>query len=315
MSKKYISQVNSDNFVYPNNTLAEYDVDIVHDINNNSVSGTTSGFSATYNSGTGNIGISFTYIWNKNDADPYIDESGLLHILSVHMTEPTKEYYKPWRMVSGVTTSTITATTKTDTFLIVVTPSMMEVSSFSNGVYNFEIRFIGKRAIYSLCYSTSIILPSPTPTPTTTPTNTPTPTVTPTTTVTPTVTPTNTPTITPTNTNTPTPTVTPGLSPTPTSTLTPAPTVTPSSLSYSNTRFFFGNTTGACCIAVNSPGYYVPNIADPILGVPQYIYQDAGGTTPFPYSYVNDVVIGYPSATYNYNSSTGQVGSYVTSCL
>jgi uncharacterized delta-60 repeat protein len=102
---------------------------------------------------------------------------------------------------------------------------------------------------------------------------------------------------------------------TPTPTPTPTPTSTPSSLSYSNTRFFFGNTTSACCIAVNSPGYYVPNSGDPILGVPQYIYQDAAGTIPFSFSYVNDNVIGLPSATYNYNSSTGQVGSYVTSCL
>jgi hypothetical protein len=169
MSKKYIAQINSSDFVYPNNTLAEYDVEIVHDINNNSVSGTTSGFSAAYNAGTGNIGISFTYIWSKNNADPFIDESGLLHILSVHMTEPTKEYYQPWRCISGVTTSSTGATTNTDTFLIIVTPAMMGVSSFSSGVYNFEIRFIGKRAIYPLCYSTSIVLPSPTPTPTVTP--------------------------------------------------------------------------------------------------------------------------------------------------
>ena len=165
MSRKYIGQINKNNFVYPNNTLAEYDVDIVHDINNNSVSGTTSGFSALYNSGTGNIGISFTYIWNKNGADPFIDESDLLHVLSVHMSEPSKEYYKPWRMVSGVTTATITATTKTDTFTFIVTPSMMGVNSFTSGVYNFEIRFIGKRAIYPLCYTTSIMIVTPTPTP------------------------------------------------------------------------------------------------------------------------------------------------------
>jgi hypothetical protein len=183
MSKKYIAQVNSSNFIYPNNTLAEYDVEIVHDINNNSVSGTTSGFSAAYNSGTGNIGVSFTYIWSKNNADPFIDEANLLHILSVHMTEPSKEYYKPWRMVSGVTTVTITATTKTDTFAFVVTPAMMGVNSFIEGVYNFEIRFIGKRSIYPLCYSPTVAIPTPTPTPTPTPggpTPTPTPTVTPT---------------------------------------------------------------------------------------------------------------------------------------
>jgi hypothetical protein len=86
-------------------------------------------------------------------------------------------------------------------------------------------------------------------------------------------------------------------------------------LSYSNTRFFFGNTTSACCIAVVSPSYYVPNSGDPIFGIPQYIYQDAAGTIPFPYSFFTDAVIGLPSATHNYNSSTGQVGSYVTSCL
>ena len=165
MSRKYVGQINKNNFVYPNNTLAEYDVEIVHDINNNSVSGTTSGFSALYNSGTGNIGISFTYIWNKNGADPFIDENNLLHVLSVHMSEPTKKYYKPWRMISGVTTSTITATTKTDTFLIIVTPAMMGLTTFSSGVYDFEIRFIGKRAIYPLCYTTSIMIVTPTPTP------------------------------------------------------------------------------------------------------------------------------------------------------
>jgi hypothetical protein len=180
MSKKYIKQINNQNFIYPNNDLAEYDIDIIHDINDNSVSGTTTGFSAAYNSGTGNIGISFTYIWNKNNAEPYIDSNDLLHILSVHMMEPSKTYYKPWRCVSGVTTPIVTATTKTDTFLIIVTPAQMGVSSFSTGLYSFEIRMIGHRAIYPICYSTTIIIPTPTPTPTGMgPTFTPTPTPTP----------------------------------------------------------------------------------------------------------------------------------------
>ena len=182
--RKYIGQVKSDNFVYPNNVLEEYDVEIIHDINDNSVSGTTSGFSAIYNAGTGNIGISFTYIWNKNNAEPFIDDGGLLHVLSVHMSDPTKKYYKPWRMISGVTTSTITATTKTDTFLIIVTPAMMGVTGFTAGVYDFEIRFIGKKAIYTVCQTISVAVPTPTPSPTPTstpggPTNTPTPTPTP----------------------------------------------------------------------------------------------------------------------------------------
>ena len=59
----------------------------------------------------------------------------------------------------------------------------MGVSSFTSGVYNFEVRFIGKRAIYPICYSASVVISSPTPTPTATsglsPTPTPTPTATP----------------------------------------------------------------------------------------------------------------------------------------
>ena len=93
---------------------------------------------------------------------------------------------------------------------------------------------------------------------------------------------------------------------------TPNPT---SGLSYSTTRFRFANTTGDCCIAAASPAYYVPNSGDPVFGIPQYIYQDAAGTIPFLFSFFTDNVIGTPSATHNYNSATGQVGSYVTSCL
>ena len=94
---------------------------------------------------------------------------------------------------------------------------------------------------------------------------------------------------------------------------TPSPT---SGLSYSETRFRFANNTGDCCIAVASPAYFVPNAIDPIFGIPQYIYQDAAGTIAFPYSYFTDLALATPpSATHNYNSTTGQVGSYVTSCL
>jgi len=53
MSNKYISQINKQNFVYPNNDIAEYDVDIIHDINNNSVSGTVTNFTATTVTTTG----------------------------------------------------------------------------------------------------------------------------------------------------------------------------------------------------------------------------------------------------------------------
>jgi hypothetical protein len=163
--RKYIGPVKSDNFVYPNNILEEYDVEIIHDINNNSVTRTTSGFSALYNGGTGNIGISFTYIWSKNNAEPFIDDNNQLHILSLHMSDPTRNYYKPWRTVSGVTTSTITATTKTDTFLAIVTPAQMGLTGFTSGIYDFEIRFIGKKAIYPVCQTISVNTITPTPIP------------------------------------------------------------------------------------------------------------------------------------------------------
>ena len=78
MSKKYIAQINNSNFVYPNNKLAEYDVEIIHELKENSVSGTTSGLSISYNSGTGNISISFTYQWLLNSAEPFISNNLIL---------------------------------------------------------------------------------------------------------------------------------------------------------------------------------------------------------------------------------------------
>jgi hypothetical protein len=278
MSKKYIGQINNTNFVYPNNKLAEYDVEIIHELKENSVSGTTSGFDMSYSAGE--ISISFTYQWYLNSAEPFISNDGKLNILSVHMMTNDKKYFKPWICVGLIQDNNTALSYKTDTQNFVVTPQMVGQTSFTNGTYFVEVRMMGHRAVFPLNYSDTVSGIAP---------------------------------VTPTPTPTPTPTVTPGLSSTPTPT--PTPTGTPPTLSYSNTRFFFGNTTGDCCIAVASAGYYIPNSIDPILGVPQYIFQNAGGTIPFSFSYVNDYVIGYPSATYNYNSSTGQVGSYVTSCL
>jgi hypothetical protein len=263
MGRKYIKQRTSSNFVYPNNSLEEYDVEIVHDINNNSVSGTTTAISGSSISSSG-ITFSFNYTWAQNNAELFslgtstptcpaynvnnysfspippeppggmvliqwtgctnnveftelqpMNASGTLNIpsakstpicipinpvyppynswcsgvtisqvtqeygiLSVHMIEPNTVYYKPWRLVHTVTSTS--GTTKSGTVTFTVTPSQMGVSSFSNGVYSFEIRMIGKRAIYPICKSVTIsTIPVPSPTPTRTPTLTPTPTTTP----------------------------------------------------------------------------------------------------------------------------------------
>ena len=189
MSRKYISQRISQNFVYPNNEVSEYDLDIVHDLNNNSVSGTVNSFSATTFNSTG-ITISYNCTWNKNNADPYINGAGQLNLFSVHMMASGQNYYKPFRMVTFVSDANISLTTSIKSGTFTVTPAMMGLASFSGGTYNFEVRFIGKRAVYPVCVTLSINAPTPTPTPTSTSTPTPTPTPTVTTTVTPTPTPT-----------------------------------------------------------------------------------------------------------------------------
>lgn len=181
MGRKYIKQRTSSNFVYPNNSLEEYDVDIVHDINNNSVSGTTTSITASSVSSSG-ITFSFDYTWSQNSAEPFVFTGTSYSFLSVHMMEPNTIYYKPWRLVSTVTGTA--ASTKSGTVTFTVTPSQMGVSSFTNGVYSFEIRMIGKRAIFPICQSVTVsTVPAPTPTPTSTPAVTPSPT--------PTITPTN----------------------------------------------------------------------------------------------------------------------------
>lgn len=181
MSRKYIKQINDLDFVYPNSRLAEYDVEIVHDINDNSVSGTVTSFSATTVSTTG-ITFTISDSWALNNAEPWIRNSNELSIYSVHMLAPSQNYYKPWRVVHSRSTSTITATTFSETSAtFTVTPSLAGVSSFTNGIYYFEIRFIGHRSIFPVCAQLNIsTIPSPTPTPTPTPTATATPTPTPT---------------------------------------------------------------------------------------------------------------------------------------
>ena len=190
MSNKYIAQINNQNFIYPNNDLPEYDIDIIHDLNDNSVSGTITNFSATTITSTG---FTFTHdwSWSKNGAEPFISAVDDLHLLSVHMLAAGQTYFKPWRLVDIVTSGTTTGTTYSGTNTITVTPSQMGLSTFIYGTYYFEFRFIGSNAIYPVCYTyDASTLPTPTPTPTPSPT--PTPTVVPT--ATPTLTPTPTPT-------------------------------------------------------------------------------------------------------------------------
>jgi hypothetical protein len=194
MSKKYISQINNSNFVYPNNKLAEYDVDIIHELKENSVTGSTTGFSILYNSGTGNLQLSFTYQWALNSAEAFISNNNKLNILSLHMMTPDKKYFKPWICVGLIQRDNTSLTYVTDTQNFIITPQMVGQASFTSGTYFAEIRMMGHRAVFPLNYSDTVVIATPTPTPTKTVTPTPTPTATSGLTTTPTPTPTPTPT-------------------------------------------------------------------------------------------------------------------------
>jgi hypothetical protein len=196
MSRKYIPQIDSLDFVYPNNFTAEYDLEIIHDINDNCVSGNVTVFSATTISTTG-ITFNIQGDWSLNSAEPYVDiDGGFLSVASIHMMGPTQSYYRPWRMVRNITSTGLTNTYISINENFTALPSMLGLTGFTTGTYYFEVRMIGKKCVYPICVTLPITMPAP-PTPTPTPTSTPTPTPTATPTVTITPTPTPTPTITP----------------------------------------------------------------------------------------------------------------------
>jgi hypothetical protein len=152
---KYIPQLNETNFVFPNYEIAEYDVDIIHDINSNSVSGTVTNFVATVTNTTG-ITLTHDYTWSKNGAEPFISSSGQIHLLSVHLIAAGQTYYKPWRCVDIVTSAITGSTTYSGSNTITVTPAQMGLAAFSTGTYYFEIRMIGLKSIYPICQTLSI---------------------------------------------------------------------------------------------------------------------------------------------------------------
>jgi len=182
MIRKYISQRDDTNFVYPNNDRTQYDVEIVHDVNDNYMTGCTASITS-FTATTNNMSFTFSYYMDYNNADKYIDESGFLHTFSVHMLAPQQEYFKPWRCVysdrNAITGNQIYSGSSS-TFSISATNMGLPVSGFTSGTYYLEFRFIGKRVVIPVCLNVNVTsLPTPTPTatspiPTATPTPTPT---------------------------------------------------------------------------------------------------------------------------------------------
>lgn len=155
---KYISQINNTNFVYPNYDLAEYDVEYIHTINNNSISGFVTSFSAVTVASTG-MTLNLNATWVKNNADVFIRNTNVLSYLSIHGMTPNQNYYKPWRVINSASNNSLTATTLTFNQNFTVTPSQFGVASFTTGVYYFEIRFIGATSIFPVCRTLSITVP------------------------------------------------------------------------------------------------------------------------------------------------------------
>jgi len=67
MSRKYIRQIINRDFVYPNNEVSEYDIELVQDLNGNSVSGTVTNFTATSITSS-SITFRFNYTLSLNHA-------------------------------------------------------------------------------------------------------------------------------------------------------------------------------------------------------------------------------------------------------
>jgi hypothetical protein len=156
MANKYIGQVNNQNFVYPNYDLAEYDIDVIQNINDNSVSGTVSNFVVSGTARTTGITFTHDWTWARNGADVYISPVNTIHLLSVHMLAGGQTYYKPWRCVDIVTNGTTGSSTYSGLNTVFVTPSQMGMASFSSGIYYFEIRMIGLKSIYPICQTLSV---------------------------------------------------------------------------------------------------------------------------------------------------------------
>ena len=179
MSKKYITDVINNNFVYPNNTQYELGQEVVQNINQNQQTGTVNSFTATA-SGS-NISISYQVTTNLNNAEQFKTVTGQTSLFSIHMMVAGEVAFKPWKLISSYTALNPPQTGVTSGS-VTVTPASMGVPYFLNGDYYFEIRFIGQNSIYPVTISRTVSgLPAPpTPTPTPSPTPTSTPTVTPT---------------------------------------------------------------------------------------------------------------------------------------
>lgn len=155
---KYIRQQVLRDFVYPNSEVSQYDTELIHNINNNLVTGVINTFD--FVSGT-TTGITFTInvTSSLNGADPVWNNvnEGNRNLVSIHGLAPGQDYYKPWRTLRAYEFSgTVDAVNIAlyGTF----TPNMFGITAFTSGVYYFEFRFISKRNVYVIMVNKTITI-------------------------------------------------------------------------------------------------------------------------------------------------------------
>jgi hypothetical protein len=88
---------------------------------------------------------------------------------------------------------------------------------------------------------------------------------------------------------------------------------------YAPNRFAFANayTDPLCITSPVADAWYIPVDPNDLFSAPSSIFQNAAGTIPFTSNYVVDRLFGYslPAPFYSYNSGSGAVGGYISSCL
>lgn len=149
--KRYIKQITRDNFLYPNNDKSYYDNEIIHSINDGFPTGTIDLITINqFNSSTLDFTVEWEYFRNGCELFKNIDNS--YTYITFHLLAPDQIYYKPWRYVGRFNDITpYTGTSIESDTQIIVSPSDLGLTGFTNGEYQLEVRFIGKRAIYPVC--------------------------------------------------------------------------------------------------------------------------------------------------------------------
>jgi hypothetical protein len=164
MGRQYITNQQDINYIYPNNVINQYDAEIVHDINNNCVTGTVTNFAGSSFSATG-LTITFDYTWNLNGAERMLNAANSqTMVLSLHGMNTSNNiygtsqgYFNPWRMLFHVTGTTTTNTQSGSVNTGVLTPAMFGLATFPtpNTGFEFEIRMISRNCVLPICQTIS----------------------------------------------------------------------------------------------------------------------------------------------------------------